>query len=68
MGYADIASNVLKYTYGNNGTPEYRTNPSTGQTYSYNQLRELATQTSSIYNVVNPLDYIAPDREAIAYA
>jgi len=61
MGIAEIMSRVLPYTVGD-GKPAYRTNPQTGQKYTFAELAQKAVDTQQRYQV-NP--YIAPDRPAI---
>ena len=50
VGYAKLAESVLPYTVGD-GKPVYRTNPSTGQRYTFAQLTQMVHETAKTYNI-----------------
>lgn len=61
VGYAKLVESVLPYTVGN-GKPEYRTNPSTGEKYTFAQLTQMAQETSQTYNFTYDNPYLATDK------
>ncbi len=64
--FLDTVRDFIQYT---SADAPYRTNPQTGQRYSYGQMELFAQQTSQQYNFnyqTNP--YIEPDRPALAVA
>lgn len=59
---AEAMSRFLPLTEGNDGKPVYRTNPQTGQRYTFAELTQKANDTQQRYQV-NP--YIAPDKPGV---
>ena len=57
VGYAQLAETVLPYTVGN-GQPAYRTNPATGQRYTFAELTTMAHETSKIHHVSFDSSYV----------
>ena len=51
LGYAEFVAHTLPLTVGD-GKPVYRTDPSTGQRFTYEKLQEMVKQTSTSYNFV----------------
>ena len=47
--YAELVETVLPYTVGD-GKPEYRTNPVSGQRYSFQELKTMVQETSKSYD------------------
>ncbi|MCR5266504.1 MAG: hypothetical protein K6E29_07935 [Cyanobacteria bacterium RUI128] len=63
VGYAELAERVLPYTVGT-GKPEYRTNPATGQKYTFAQLTQMVQDTSSAYNFSYDPSYLVTEKHA----
>lgn len=61
VGYAQLAESVLPYTVGN-GKPQYRTNPSTGQKYTFAQLTSMVRETSQTYNFSYVNQYVGNEK------
>lgn len=61
INIGNAISRMLPYTVGD-GKPVYRTNPQTGQRYTFEELTQKADDTQQRYQV-NP--YIAPDKPKI---
>ena len=49
--YAEYVARTLPLTVGD-GKPVYRTDPSTGQRFTYEKLQAMVQQTSTSYNFV----------------
>ena len=57
VGYAQSVKTVLPYTVGN-GKPQYRTNPATGQKYTFAQLTTMVHNTAQEYNFSYVSQYV----------
>ncbi len=63
INLTEAMGRFLPLTEGPKGKPQYRTNPQTGQRYTFAELTQKAYATQSQYQINNP--YIAPDKEGI---